>query len=212
MGHHGGWQEAAGRRLGIGTVEFVPTRVGQTLHLPCARGHRVDFEINQRFPPDQLARKLAQAGWTVGSKLLCPKHTRKRRPDRERGSHEQENITMTETPKTSPSEAARAKRRDAMDMLTLAFKLAQDGKSGTYQDGYSDAKIAKETGLAEKAVADLREDFFGPLGEPAELGEFRDALRKCRDEIAAGAEAARQAVRTLELRLDRMVDKLGLKE
>ena len=212
MGHHSDYEAAISRRLGAAIV-FVPTRVGQTLHLPCARGHKVDFEINTRFPPDQLARKLVHAGWTIGNKLVCPKHSRKRRPEREQEpeTHE-ETPTMTEPAKPSPSEAARAKRRDAMDLLTLSFKLAEDGKTGTYQEGYSDAKIAKDVGLSEAAVATIREEFFAPLGEPAELGEFREALRVCRENIAAGAEAARQAVRTLELRLDRMVDKLGLKE
>lgn len=111
--------------------------------------------------------------------------------------------TMTATDK------ARAAKRDAMESLTLSFKLAPDGKTGTYSDGYSDAKIAKETGLSEKAVGDLREEFFGPLGMPDELGIIQAELAHAKRNGAEKMAAHEAEIARIERRFSALCGKMG---
>lgn len=70
------WGRNVALKIGIGgLLDYTPTRVGQTLHLPCSRGHTVDFHINKRMPPELVCKKLMHMGWTIGSKLVCPEHS-----------------------------------------------------------------------------------------------------------------------------------------
>lgn len=70
------------------------------------------------------------------------------------------------------SDQARAAKRAVMQWLDEAFNV----EKGTYRAGISDASIAKETGVAEAKVKSLREEFYGPLGEPDELRELRETI------------------------------------
>jgi hypothetical protein len=209
------WGLAVGTRIGLrGAVEFTGTAVAQTLHLPCLRGHTVDFELSPHTSPDVAAKRLLRAGWTIGKHLTCPEHTRKKRAPEPKIIIKEELMPdvlpaavdlppPTVTAKAPPSDRARAAQREALNWLTESFNV----EKGTYAKDVSDLTIAKETGLATAVVAKLREDFYGPLKAPGEIEEFRNALKNLRDDISAQGETLRQAVRTLELRLDRLCEK-----
>lgn len=74
---------------------------------------------------------------------------------------------------------ARKARREAMQWLSEAF----DPDKGKYSAGVSDATIAKETALSEAAVAALREEFFGPIKEPAEIAAWRSEVASIREDV-----------------------------
>lgn len=217
----GQWQLEVGRRIGVhGPIDFTPARVGQTLHLPCARGHRVDYPLNKPMPPEAVAKDLMKKGWTVGSKLLCPKHARKTKaipapvPGEQEEPMSEPEIALpagVELPppavsaKAPASDRARAAQREALNWLGESFNV----EKGTYAKDVSDATIAKETGLAVAVVIKLREDFYGPLKAPGEVEEMRGAIKRLRSDISENGETLRQAIRTLELRLDRLCEKNG---
>lgn len=103
------------------------------------------------------------------------------------------------------SDPARAAKRAVMQWLDEAFNV----EKGTYQAGVSDATIAKETGVAETKIKALREEFYGPLGEPDELREMKAKLIAVE---AAYLEAARvfdQEVARIKRRFDALCNKMG---
>ncbi len=72
------WPRAMAARIGIaGSIDFTRAAVGQTLHIPCAKGnHVVDVKIDAHQHPDVVAKKLLHAGWTISSRPTCPDHAR----------------------------------------------------------------------------------------------------------------------------------------
>jgi hypothetical protein len=209
------WGEAVARRIGVGgAVNFTPARVGQTLHIPCTRGHIVDFYVNARMPPEAIAKKMMQKGWTVGSHLLCPKHSRKPKKAANDApqQHEEEEIMVTPTPPApkppAPTVAAREARRLAIAGLDEGYDITNE----RYKSGWSDKKIADECGIGEAAVAKLREELYGPLGEPAELVALRSelaALDKKGDAIAADLLELGKEAKTLKGRFETLCRKNG---
>lgn len=209
MKREAAWHEKAAHKLGLATLNYTPTRIGQTLHIPCSRGHVVDYPLNTRLPPEQVAKKLMQKGWTVGSKLTCPKHSKKSKAPASAPQQENEDMSVVapdpiphradpflpsaqavQTPKqaaTMTSDAARVAKRAVMQWLDEAFDVAK----GTYNAGVSDETIAKETGLSAGKVKELREEFYGSLREPSELAA-------CREEIAAIKRHAEARIAEIE--------------
>lgn len=82
-----------------------------------------------------------------------------------------------------------------------------DTKAGTYATGWSDQKIADETGLALSIVAKFREDGFGPLRnvEADKIATEVKALRgKLDADIAAAKEMIDQSAAEARKRLDEL--------
>jgi len=291
------WHRNVALKIGVGgAVDFTPARVGQTLHIPCSHGHTVDFRVNSRMPPEVVAKKMIQKGWTVGSKLTCPEHSRKpkkkagkaacgtqappkasdkpakvqkvprgkgelqaairdalavatepmtstelaaavgtgadnmtvalvramrnnlvtrtdKRPFRyslKKAEPMNTNVTPItqapeEAPKVNASEAARTAKRATMEWLQECF----DVDKGRYKEGISDATIAKETGLAETAVAALREEFFGPLKELAEIEFARSELNRLEQRITEFEQQAAAVVEEWRRDLSAHRNRLG---
>lgn len=118
--------------------------------------------------PSISVKRARQSGWRLG-RITCPDCVAKAK---EKKVNTKANVTPIKADTQIPSPDARQKRRDAHELIALAFDLA----NGIYKDGYSDARIAKETGLSEDWVARRREDEFGPLKEPDELAALRAEL------------------------------------
>lgn len=151
-----------------------PIRPGLTMHVACERGdHVVDVKIRAHDHPDHVVKRMLQAGWTIGSKPVCPEHGRKEKvAGNDKGNNDVNTPAPIEAPSMSASDKARAARREALEWLSESFDTA----TGTYKAGVSDASIANETGIAVKAVADLRAEFYGPLREPSEIADLRAIL------------------------------------
>lgn len=65
---------------------------------------------------------------------------------------------------------------DAMRAQATMFTLLQshfNTDKGAYAQGWSDEKIAAETGMPKALVIEYRESCFGPIKEPAELSALR---------------------------------------
>lgn len=95
-------------------------------------------------------------------------------------------MTVTQKPPlaivaTETVDAVKAKRREAHTAIELYFDIAK----GAYREGYSDERIAQDTGLSVDWVAKRREEEFGPLKEPDELAELRRHLVSAAETVAA---------------------------
>lgn len=278
------WPRAMAKRLGIGgDVEFTRAAVGQTLHLYCGAGdHIVDVHIAARQHPDAVAKKLLASGWVMGSKLKCPKHSRRKAADSKANktrllsdtaprsavlSHaadkilageyliktkapdpgdelvetnrwqrrvigkikrlpkdkptppkkpdiikaakaaEQEGKTMPEASQKPavPSDAAKKAKR----MVFLLLEEQYDENKKCYRPGWDDKKIATESGAHVKVVEDTRVEFFGPLGEPAELTALRNEFAAHRQDAEAKIKAINDSISSMQSRFTRLCVKNG---
>ena len=218
----GDWPAAMANRIGAsGPITFTPGRIHQTLHVPCEMdgGHIVDVKVNPHQHPDAVAKKMLQKGWTFGSKLKCPEHSRKpKSPGRveagrnrwagippEERSRIQRDLALAnlarkkqqqETPMSTPVQATALESspisaaipamsdnaKKAHRLIMQALEDYYDETKRTYRPGYTDKKIADETGSSEANVAKVREEFFGPLGEPDEITAIKADLAKAIEE------------------------------
>lgn len=145
--------------------------------IDCAQcGAHDEWRIAGRRPPSTILPKhFANQGWRLGKRPICPacaKATKHKEPAMK---------AAPSTPATPPTPDARAQRRDAHALIELTFDIAK----GAFKDGYSDARIATETGVAEKWVKQRREDEFGPLKRPDEITELREQLADAEKSVAA---------------------------
>lgn len=184
------WPAATARRIGLrGAIDFTPSRVGLTLHVPCARGHSYDVVVAPGSHPDQVAKKMLGTGWTFGRHLLCPDHGRKsEQPKKEKAapmSAATASAPAVSAAQAVPSDAA--KRAHRLVMMLLEDQYDENAKS--YRPGWTDAKVAQETGAAEAHVRETRERYFGPADMPPEVADLlkQAAALHC-DALAAAAE------------------------
>ena len=77
------------------------------------------------------------------------------------------------------SPAAKRIHRTVMEALMLVY----DEDKKAYNPGYSDNRVATETGAAPAYVSKTREDYFGPISEPAEIVAFRERIDSLEDQF-----------------------------
>lgn len=215
--HANGWGRDLARKLGIGGfVDRQPVGADKvTLHIPCAKGgHVVDVVIRANLDPNGTTKQMINAGWTVGRRrLVCPDCQPKRAPRPPKGARkgveeqmgQQTSGIAIAASQAQPTDEARAARRAAMQWLEESF----DVKKGVFAAGVNDGTIARETGLSEAAVKQMREDFFGPLGEPDELRACRDEIAEIRKRAAESQAAFMAEVQRVERRFNALCQKQG---
>lgn len=161
------------------------------------------FNCHGLFDAEQYDKRFVRKGWTLDPNV-CPACKARKKEERK----------MTTQTKTAPAKATaveagttgslKAQRR--MNELLLQHF---DEDAGRYANGYSDQKVASETGLSLNVVTRYRTEAFGELKEPAELQALQheiDGLQKRLDEevqtIASlfGEEITKLRARLTELR------------
>jgi hypothetical protein len=117
--------------------------------LTCGCGIRgqVSAGTTSMLPPGQLDKKFQQRGWDLDP-AKCPACITK----------ETESKKMASKPTQSTVKAQAAMFR----MLTDNF----DGDAGSFATGWTDKRIAQETGLSVDYVTAFREEAFGKIKEP----------------------------------------------
>lgn len=157
---------------------------GVIVSLPCTGGHTVEHQMEKMLPPDALKRQLANRGWKLGKRLTCPDHTR-----REKSAMPETTQPAVVTPAAGMTPDARKVHRAVMEALMSVYD--DDGKR--YTGGYTDAKVAEETGAAVEYVRKTREEFFGPVAIPPEFTALRGEL----DALTASIAATRRDMTTV---------------
>lgn len=162
---------------------------GVIVTLPCKGGHDVEYPMEKMLPPDALKRQLSNRGWTLGKRLACPEHQGRNKPDMPSATQAPSDARIAEPPTPEQSAAAKKVHRAVMEALMSVYD--DDGKR--YTSGYTDAKVAEETGAACEYVRKVREDYFGPVAIPPEFTALRGEL----DALTASIAATRRDMATV---------------
>jgi hypothetical protein len=163
----------------LGDVKVMSNPTGPIkIVLTCEGGHDVEWASANRIPAEAIASKLKRQGWELGRHVKCPEHAhpRKKRKQKEGGA-----VIMTDTlEQAQASDAARTAKRLVILALDEFFNI----EKGQYRSGQSDATIAKDLGIAEETVAQLRNDFCGPLKVPDEIEDVERQMHELRQSFA----------------------------
>lgn len=138
-----------------------PGEAAAELVASCDCGRKESLRYQQRMPPTFYAQALNNKGWSVDNKCTkaaCPKCVG----------------AKSMTAKTSP--AALKSQAKMFAMLSEFF----DAETGQYADGWSDARIARDVGMAESYVAEAREAAHGPLREHPAIEQAKADLAALR--------------------------------
>lgn len=152
-GHHG---RSFRSRPGVGSATLVAS-------LACSRYPKVGgINFSTSMPPaDQIDQKFAAKGWDV-RKRLC---TGCRADIAAEKSKEKQMAT-------TPSASAMKAQAKMFELLQTHF----DKDKGAYEAGWSDARVATETGLSPAMVTQFRTAAFGELKEPPEIAALRSDI------------------------------------
>lgn len=137
-----------------------------TAHLQCSRCPKVgDLNLAKILPPDVIDTLFRRHGWNVnsGNRHLCPDCIRV--AAHQKSEKAKEGATMA----TNVTPAAMKAQGQMFQLLTLHF----DTEKGQYAKGWSDKKIAADTGLAIDHVAAFRSECFGALRDAPEVVALR---------------------------------------
>lgn len=195
------WPKATAMRLGLGgAVDYTPARVGITIHVPCERGHHlVDFKVKHGLNPEGVAKRMLEAGWTIGRNPICPDCNRKKK---DKKMVEKSNVEPI-TPK--PSAAAGKARR----LVYMALEEYYDEAAKAYRSPHSDASIANECGVSEALVKTIREESYGPLAEPDAIAGLRSSLQSAHTQAAAAMATFQSEVTRIENSLAALAKRNG---
>lgn len=140
-------------RPGIGG----PTVTAHLACSDCSKDGSLRFRMNA--PPEYIDKKFIQAGWRLDPHQ-CPDCIRKLKNEK--------GISMA----SNPSPAAIKAQAKMFNLLSIHF----NPDDGRFAKGWSDKKIADETGVAVDLVASFRVEGFGELKEPSEIASLRQEI------------------------------------
>lgn len=163
-------------------LQLTPDRGAMVAHIECFQcGAHDRWRLTVLPEPDIIRRHFSIRGWSIKRKAICPQCKSKK------DAKPMNNVAKIE-PKTAPqlpSPDARAQRREAHGLIELSFDIGK----GCYQEGYSDARIASETGASLAWVKQRREEEFGPLKQPDEIAQLRAEIETIAADFTARVEA-----------------------
>lgn len=142
--------------------------------LHCHRcGAHEDWNINGRAPPpDQLITHFKNAGWSIRNRDICP-------ACQVRTKEITKVATVNDNKAELPTPAVRAAKVKATEHLMAYFNM----QTGQYDVGWSDDRVAKESGMPIQWVVKRREEDFGPLREPDEFVQLRCEVEGLTSEV-----------------------------
>lgn len=155
----------------------------------CGSEDHVGSGQSSRLPEEVIATRFRAKGWRVEQRKdrhLCPSCVAKDQEQARARRAEKEAALAEQKPDRSP--AAAVKLGELYMMLSDAYEPARK----VYKPGWSDDRIAKETGLAIEFVRARREQDFGPLAPPDmtedEIASLVDGAAKTLGQIKQDAE------------------------
>lgn len=142
--------------------------------LTCSEcGAKDEWTVASKMPPPEILTKhFSNKGWSVRKRPTCPNcNAPKEKPV-------MSNVAPIKT-EQAPTEAVKAARRKANEFLMFHF----DVENGRYEDGWSDERVAKDSGMPIAWVVKRRDEEYGPLKEPGEFAEIREQAKVLASEI-----------------------------
>jgi hypothetical protein len=175
------WSSSTGT---TGTVFKARIQCGQ-----CGAADTV--QLRHVITPRHIDLKFIQRGWRIPPRL-CPACAAKSKEKKPMAS--------------KPSAGAVKATAKMFTLLSQHF----DADNGRYVAGWTDGKIAKETGMAPEAVIEFRREAFGEIKEPAEFALIRADINSL-EKLAADSHASITAdIAKLRGQLAQAVGKMGI--
>ena len=169
-------------------------------------GSKEEWAIaHSKPPPDILGKHFSNKGWYVRKRPLCPSCCVQSDPSADDRPKVESDPPATNLPlaaalrraltekkettpmsnvaplktEQAPTEAVKAARRKANEFLMFHF----DVEKGRYEDGWSDERVAKDSGMPVAWVVKRREEEYGALKQPSEFAEIRAQAAALASEI-----------------------------
>lgn len=175
------WSSSTGT---AGTVFKARIQCGQ-----CAAADTV--QLRHVITPRHIDLKFIQRGWRIPPRL-CPACAAKSKEKKPMAS--------------KPSPAAMKAQAQMFQLLSQHF----DTVDGRYVAGWSDGKVAKDTGLSPDVVTEYRRTCFGEIKEPTEIALLRADITTL-EKLAIDNHASITAdIAKLRGQLAKAVDKMGV--
>lgn len=178
--------------LGRGGREIAKRRTGNNLRvvakLRCACDHSESVASRGVLPPEVLDKKFRQKGWKLDP-ATCPDCIQQPKEERQMAS---EGATVS-----AQAGLAQAK---VFKLLVAQF----DEEAGRYRNGYTDDRVAKETGCALVFVQQCRKECFGELKEDPAIAELRNDIGALEGMIAETTAQLQQELAQLKAKLARV--------
>ena len=105
------------------------------------------------------------------------------------------------------SDSVRRAQREAMELIEADYDMA----AKCYRSKTTDKIIADTCKLSENRVAELREQFFGPLAEPSEIEDIRKEMAKVHADAEVALRSLEASQKLLTSRLDSLASSNGWK-
>lgn len=167
-------------------IDGKPATFARIVCRSCAA--HAECRVDARPPPETIAKTFEREGWSVdrrnANRCFCPDC----HPSRKGTLSVTMPATLT-TPAPMPSPK----------LLRQVFAMLEDRfnpETGAFQDGWSDARIACETGASPIFVTKTREDAFGVLRADPDVA----ALRRSIDDLLSQLSALSAKVDDLDKR------------
>ena len=92
-------------------------------------------------------------------------------------------------------------------LLTMHF----DADAGAYEDGWSDERVSKESGISVTHVGEVRAIAYGDIKEPQEITKLRADIAKVEKDLTEMLAMAQKEVLDLQKQLAEITKKMGIK-
>lgn len=164
-----------------GIMKLKRDGADQSVHwqLTCGScGEAARVPAGSKSSPELMAKDMRRRGWELreGKAPKCPKcfHPRK-------GNDMNKPLAQSETAVATSGLQMPGK------ILRAVYALLDDHLDPDkmlYRNGWTDGRIAKESGVAEGAIIKIREESYGKLSEDPEVTSLKDDLTLLTIEIA----------------------------
>lgn len=196
---------------------LAKTKAGQITCSTC--GAVGSINVNSLPPPEYLDKKFSQRGWELDPNV-CPDCVVKRKRAKAAAKaavklkEQNEMPTITKEAPISENPALKAVSADlhkATAKMHQLLNLHFDADEGRFAEGWDDARIAKESGMAPSHVTEVRNLAYGELKEPEEITKLRADIKSLNELISETLVAAQKEVNALNARVNEINKKLGIK-
>lgn len=214
--------EEAGRGLEHDLRTRVRYATLQCSHCPEAG----KLAIRVLLPPELIDKKFQQKGWELDPHV-CPDCIRKRKKARTAASVERRTkpepqlepeveVTIEEQPTTMLEDnptlrEVSANTHKASAMMHKLLNHHFDADEGRYEAEWGDERIAQETGLSVKHIAEIRVLAYGDIKEPEAITNLRGKIDKLETDITEMMAVAQREMLDLKRQLNDTCKKLGVR-
>jgi hypothetical protein len=153
----------------VAPAEIVSVPGAMLARVVCAScGGKDEWRVRGLPEPAIVKKHFVRHGWVLKRRATCEVCAARRKEP------PMPEVTSKPAPAKLAADSDAAKRNKRL--VVLALEDYFDEASSRYRLGHDDESVGKELDLAPGFIALVREEFYGKLAEPDEVGELRQRL------------------------------------